>query len=187
MFVTTRVTFRDAPSNPMMPCAEAGVLLVAFDRATLPWHAGQVRQSSQAQSGRAAGGRGSCSRPRLASPAGSGAAPGLGPRAQYHRARDTAVATCRTSFEKPRNAGRSVPRCRPRLPPGVASGASWSTAVALKSSSRLHSKVFGLRTESSTCHLCPVISYSRPHPVGGTGYSDREDVSAPINTFVRYP
>jgi hypothetical protein len=29
----------------------------------------------------------------------------------------------------------------------------------------------------------------QPHttsPVGGTGYSDREDVSAPINTFVRY-
>ena len=23
--------------------------------------------------------------------------------------------------------------------------------------------------------------------IGGTGHSDREDVSAPINTFVRYP
>ena len=42
MFVTTRVTFRDAPSNLVMSCAEAGLVLVAFDRATLPWHAGQV-------------------------------------------------------------------------------------------------------------------------------------------------
>ena len=27
---------------------------------------------------------------------------------------------------------------------------------------------------------------TRPHPVGEQGYSDREDVSAPINTFVTY-
>jgi hypothetical protein len=26
----------------LMACAEAGLILVAFDRATLPWHAGQV-------------------------------------------------------------------------------------------------------------------------------------------------
>jgi hypothetical protein len=26
----------------LMACAEAGLVLVAFDRATLPWHAGQV-------------------------------------------------------------------------------------------------------------------------------------------------
>jgi hypothetical protein len=35
MFVTTRVTFRDAVSNLVMSCAEAGLVLVAFDRATL--------------------------------------------------------------------------------------------------------------------------------------------------------
>ena len=34
MFVTTRVTFRDAPSNLVMSCAEVGLVLVAFDRAT---------------------------------------------------------------------------------------------------------------------------------------------------------
>jgi hypothetical protein len=29
----------------LMSCAEAGLVLVAFDRATLPWHAGQVLRS----------------------------------------------------------------------------------------------------------------------------------------------
>jgi len=41
----------------LIACAEAGLVLVAFDRATLPWHAGQVLRSGQsygwAQDGRA--------------------------------------------------------------------------------------------------------------------------------------
>ena len=34
-----------------MSCAEAGLVLVAFDRATLPWHAGQVLRAGESQGG----------------------------------------------------------------------------------------------------------------------------------------
>jgi len=51
MFVMIRVTFRDAPSNLVMSCAEAGLVLVAFDRATLPWHAGQVLRAGGSHGG----------------------------------------------------------------------------------------------------------------------------------------
>jgi hypothetical protein len=35
----------------LMSCAEAGLVLVAFDRATLPWHAGQVLRAGQDHGG----------------------------------------------------------------------------------------------------------------------------------------
>lgn len=34
-----------------MSCAEAGLALVAFDRATLPWHAGQVLRAGENHGG----------------------------------------------------------------------------------------------------------------------------------------
>lgn len=34
-----------------MACAEAGLVLVAFDRATLPWHAGQVLRAGEDHGG----------------------------------------------------------------------------------------------------------------------------------------
>jgi hypothetical protein len=35
----------------LISCAEAGVVLVAFDRATLPWHAGQVIRAGESHGG----------------------------------------------------------------------------------------------------------------------------------------
>jgi len=35
----------------LMSCAEAGLMLVAFDRATLPWHAGQVLRAGESYGG----------------------------------------------------------------------------------------------------------------------------------------
>ena len=35
----------------LMSCAEAGLVLVAFDRATLPWHAGQVLRAGENHGG----------------------------------------------------------------------------------------------------------------------------------------
>jgi hypothetical protein len=35
----------------LMTCAEHGLVLVAFDRATLPWHAGQVLRAGENQGG----------------------------------------------------------------------------------------------------------------------------------------
>lgn len=35
----------------LMACAEAGLVLVAFDRATLPWHAGQVIRAGEHHGG----------------------------------------------------------------------------------------------------------------------------------------
>lgn len=35
----------------LIACAEAGLVLVAFDRATLPWHAGQVLRAGENHSG----------------------------------------------------------------------------------------------------------------------------------------
>lgn len=35
----------------LMACAEAGLVLVAFDRATLPWHAGQVLRAGNDHGG----------------------------------------------------------------------------------------------------------------------------------------
>ena len=35
----------------LIACAEAGLVLVAFDRATLPWHAGQVIRSGESHGG----------------------------------------------------------------------------------------------------------------------------------------
>ncbi|MGH9315465.1 MAG: hypothetical protein ACRD1S_19970 [Vicinamibacterales bacterium] len=35
----------------LIACAEAGLVLVAFDRATLPWHAGQVLRSGESHGG----------------------------------------------------------------------------------------------------------------------------------------
>jgi hypothetical protein len=35
----------------LISCAEAGLVLVAFDRATLPWHAGQVLRAGESHSG----------------------------------------------------------------------------------------------------------------------------------------
>jgi hypothetical protein len=35
----------------LMACAEFGLVLVAFDRATLPWHAGQVLRAGESHSG----------------------------------------------------------------------------------------------------------------------------------------
>ena len=34
-----------------MACSEAGLVLVAFDRATLPWHAGQVLRAGESHGG----------------------------------------------------------------------------------------------------------------------------------------
>ena len=35
----------------LVACAEAGLVLVAFDRATLPWHAGQVVRAGENHGG----------------------------------------------------------------------------------------------------------------------------------------
>lgn len=35
----------------LLSCAEAGLVLVAFDRATLPWHAGQVIRAGEHHGG----------------------------------------------------------------------------------------------------------------------------------------
>ena len=35
----------------LISCAEAGLVLVAFDRATLPWHAGQVLRAGEDHGG----------------------------------------------------------------------------------------------------------------------------------------
>jgi hypothetical protein len=35
----------------LIACAEAGLVLVAFDRATLPWHAGQVLRAGENHGG----------------------------------------------------------------------------------------------------------------------------------------
>jgi hypothetical protein len=35
----------------LMACAEAGLVLVAFDRSTLPWHAGQVLRAGEDHGG----------------------------------------------------------------------------------------------------------------------------------------
>jgi hypothetical protein len=35
----------------LMSCSEAGLILVAFDRATLPWHAGQVLRAGEGHGG----------------------------------------------------------------------------------------------------------------------------------------
>ena len=35
----------------LMACAEAGLVLVAFDRATLPWHAGQLLRAGDGHGG----------------------------------------------------------------------------------------------------------------------------------------
>ena len=35
----------------LMACAEVGLVLVAFDRATLPWHAGQVLRAGESHGG----------------------------------------------------------------------------------------------------------------------------------------
>jgi hypothetical protein len=35
----------------LIACAEAGLVLVAFDRATLPWHAGQVLRTGENHGG----------------------------------------------------------------------------------------------------------------------------------------
>jgi hypothetical protein len=35
----------------LMSCAEAGLVLVAFDRATLPWHAGQLVRAGESHGG----------------------------------------------------------------------------------------------------------------------------------------
>lgn len=35
----------------LIACAEAGLVLVAFDRATLPWHAGQVLRAGESHGG----------------------------------------------------------------------------------------------------------------------------------------
>lgn len=35
----------------LVSCAEAGLVLVAFDRATLPWHAGQVLRAGESYGG----------------------------------------------------------------------------------------------------------------------------------------
>src|SRR3989441_11303955 len=35
----------------LIACAEAGLVLVAFDRATLPWHAGQVLRAGERHGG----------------------------------------------------------------------------------------------------------------------------------------
>jgi hypothetical protein len=35
----------------LIACAEAGLVLVAFDRATLPWHAGQVLRAGEDHGG----------------------------------------------------------------------------------------------------------------------------------------
>ena len=35
----------------LMSCADAGLILVAFDRATLPWHAGQVLRGGENHGG----------------------------------------------------------------------------------------------------------------------------------------
>jgi hypothetical protein len=35
----------------LISCAESGLVLVAFDRATLPWHAGQVLRAGESQGG----------------------------------------------------------------------------------------------------------------------------------------
>jgi hypothetical protein len=35
----------------LIACAEAGLALVAFDRATLPWHAGQVVRAGESHGG----------------------------------------------------------------------------------------------------------------------------------------
>ena len=34
-----------------MSCADAELVLVAFDRATLPWHAGQVQRAGESHGG----------------------------------------------------------------------------------------------------------------------------------------
>src|SRR3989442_12604188 len=36
----------------LIACAEAGLVLVAFDRGTLPWHAGQVLRAGESHGGR---------------------------------------------------------------------------------------------------------------------------------------
>ena len=38
-------------SSAAFSCAEAGLVLVAFDRATLPWHAGQVVRAGESHGG----------------------------------------------------------------------------------------------------------------------------------------
>jgi hypothetical protein len=35
----------------LVSCAEAGLVLIAFDRATLPWHAGQVLRAGESHGG----------------------------------------------------------------------------------------------------------------------------------------
>ena len=35
----------------LISCAQAGLVLIAFDRATLPWHAGQVLRAGENQGG----------------------------------------------------------------------------------------------------------------------------------------
>jgi len=35
----------------LISCAEAGLVLVAFDRATLPWHAGQAVRAGESHGG----------------------------------------------------------------------------------------------------------------------------------------
>jgi hypothetical protein len=35
----------------LISCGEAGLVLVAFDRATLPWHAGQVLRAGESHGG----------------------------------------------------------------------------------------------------------------------------------------
>ena len=35
----------------LIACAESGLILVAFDRATLPWHAGQVIRAGERRGG----------------------------------------------------------------------------------------------------------------------------------------
>jgi hypothetical protein len=35
----------------LVSCAEAGLVLIAFDRATLPWHAGQVVRAGESHGG----------------------------------------------------------------------------------------------------------------------------------------
>jgi hypothetical protein len=40
-----------ADASLLMACAEAGLALVAFDRATLPWHAGQIVRAGEDHGG----------------------------------------------------------------------------------------------------------------------------------------
>ena len=75
---------------------------------------------------------------------------------------------------------------RVETPLGRLAWRNWRNSCVLRSFSNQPIQLFAEWRRVVEWERLKARPGSRVHRVGGTGYSDREDVSAPINTFVTY-